>query len=259
MSRSLVTLLALATLSAAAYAQSPDPASQPSYNQQAPAPIVHSYSDQAGPYGAPYGARNRQGQIAETAPVQGVWVRSEPRNAVQTVSTENGGAELRVLSGRVNVNVHHPADHARIVVDMNGGQVYLLKDGLYTFNGDSNTVRVLHGEAEAYVGTQTAGVKPVKIKEFHQLAFTSSTQIRSVDAYPNELTADLLPEHHDGEGFQAYGGYGPYGDGFYGYPYYGYGYGYGYPYGFYPGIGIGFGGYGGFGGFRGGYGGGFRR
>ena len=135
------------------------------------------------------------------------------------------------------------------------------KDGLYTFNADTNTVRVLRGEADAYVGAADANAKPVKVKEDHQFSLVAGTKPVEVD--PRQMTADLLPGGAAGRGFgEARAvGYGPYGDGFYeGYPYPAYpymAYGWGYPWGFgYPyGFGVGFGYYGGFrGGFRGGFG-----
>jgi hypothetical protein len=222
---------------------------------------------------SPVERRRRQSQsesaVVDSQPVMGVWLRSRTQSVVKTVSTTPRGTEIRVEHGVLNVNVHQPADHAEILVDLPGGQTSLLKDGLYTFNADTNTLRVLHGEAAAYVGAGQAG-KPVKVKEGHQLAFVASTQpIKPVEAYPYELTADLLPMGGNGDGGGG-NGYADYSgdDGPYAYPGYGFAGGYGYPYGygFYPygyypyGYGIGIGYYGGFrGGFRGGYRGGFRR
>ncbi len=42
--------------------------------------------------------------------------------------------------------------NSELLVDLPGGQVSLLKDGFYTFNADTQTVRVLKGEADAYPG-----------------------------------------------------------------------------------------------------------
>ena len=190
---------------------------------------------------------------------------------MSTISATPQRTEIRLDRGRLNVNVHQPAQHAEILVDLPGGQVSLFKDGLYTFNADTNTVRVLHGEAAAYPGPIAANSseKAIKVKEDHQLALVPSAgggkgEFKTVEAYPYELTADLLPMTNHGDpafagrgyadgyygDYPAYGPY-PYYAGFYGYPGY---YGYGYPFAY----GIGFGYYGGF---HGGYGirGGFRR
>jgi hypothetical protein len=185
---------------------------------------------------------------------------------VREISAGADTTELRVERGLANINVHHAAQGAQILVDLPGGQLSLLKDGLYTFNAASNTARVLKGEAKAFPSTN-ASAKAVKVKEDHAVTF-GALQLHSVEFYPAAARADLLPAYGYGEGeghgpYYSYGPYyGPYGDGFYGYgyPYYAYGWGYpyygwGYPYyGWgYPGFGIGFGYYGGFGGFRGGF------
>ena len=153
------------------------------------------------------------------------------------------------------MQVHHSAEHSAILVDLPGGQVSLLKDGLYTFNAESNTVRVLGGEAEIEKGSNG---KPIKIKEDHQLSFAAGPgNLKSVDADPEELRADLIQSPR-GEGYGngymgGYGdGYAPYPYGYAAYPYWGY------PY-YYPYVGFGFGYWGGGGFYRGGYRGGFGR
>ena len=76
----------------------------------------------------------------------------------KTVSADAKGTEMRITHGVANVSVHHPENKdARILVDLPGGQTALLKDGLYTFNADTNTVRVLKGEADAYPGAAENG------------------------------------------------------------------------------------------------------
>jgi hypothetical protein len=194
--------------------------------------------------------------IINSHPIPGVAVRStEPS---QTVSADAKGAEIRIAHGIANVSVHHPGKNIRILVDLPGGQTALLKDGLYTFNAESNIVRVLKGEADAYPGSALDGIR---VKEDHQFNFgvtvsAAAKNNRAFESSRQELMADYLPPNNgDGSPRPGYG-YGPYGDGFYGYPlaygYYPYSF---YPYGFYPSFGLGFGYYGDFGG---GFGGGFR-
>jgi hypothetical protein len=189
-------------------------------------------------------------------------------SSVRAIAVDPNHTEIRVEHGIANISVHGPEHGAEILVDLPGGQTGLLKDGLYTFNADTNTVRVLKGEADAYL-TANTNAKPIKVKEDHSVTF-SGPAARSVEFAPLQARADLVPNvggpSSDGPQRYGYYNYGPYGDGFYGgyYPYYA---GWGYPYGWggwgYPfGYGFGFGGFygGGFygGGFRGGYGGGFR-
>ena len=259
---SVLAAVAAANAQSATGPQTADP--------QQPAPIVRRYV--ANQY-APMHPYRSQDQVVESQPVAGVWLRSESSSALKTITATPQHTEIRLDRGRLNVSVHHPAQHAEILVDLPGGQVSLFKDGLYTFNADTNTIRVLRGEAAAYPGpiATNSNSKPIKIKEDHQLSLVVATdakplEIRSVESYPYELTADLLPFNNDDRGYgdrgysdgYEYGdGYPPYYAGAYGYPgfYPGY-YGYGYPYD----IGLGFGYYGGFGGGHyGGFRGGFRR
>jgi hypothetical protein len=277
MPRYTAILLAMATLAvpaAVCSAQSAEPAG-PSANitQSQPAPIEraypvtnngnHSYADESVAL-APGQALSTADHISSAEPVQGVFLRVGQNSAVREVSANAERAELRVEHGVANLNVHDPAHDMLILVDLPGGQTQVLKNGLYTFNANTNTVRVLHGEAEAFPGSAPVA-KPIKIKEEHELVF-SGTDIRPNEFPPEEASADLIPVPGggaDSDHSRAHG-YGPYGDGFYGYPYspyyaYDYPYGWwGYPYGWYGypwGIGLGFGYYGGFHGY---HGGGFR-
>lgn len=274
MPRTFALLLALATLSAtAATAQSTQapstyapeaygagPATPSNFTQAQAAPIERAPA-QPGPQTAP---RPHAGSTA-TQPIPGVWLRVAPNGSVQTVSSGTDSVELRVERGRANISVDHPAENTQILVDLPGGQTALLKDGLYTFNAETNTLRVLKGEADAFPGNAD---RAVHVREDQEMAF--GAQARARDVGPAQLRADLLPGgigegRGDGRGYAR----GPYGDGFYGRPYYAYPYygwpyyaygpwGYGYPFGF----GIGFGYYARpYWGIRGGYYGyrGFRR
>jgi hypothetical protein len=241
----------------------------------APAPPPTNYiQEQAAPVQRSVPNNYRSGRLTNGQPLEttdgmataqavpGVLVRVGPNTALRTVSADANGTELRLEHGLANIRVYHPADGAQILVDLPGGQAALVKDGVYTFNADSNTIRVFKGEARAYTHQMNATDKGIKVKENHAVSF-GSTPIRSVENDPNQARADLLPVPN----YARYRG-NSYGDGYYGYPYDGYGYGFGwgpydywgwgYPYwggyGFYGGYGF-RGGYGG-GGFRGGYGGG---
>lgn len=234
----------------AAQAQYPDMGAPPAQN----APIA------GGPMDRAYRGVPRS---FEVDPAPGVTVRSDLRNGTRTQSSAGGATEIHVLKGRADVIVRHPEDGSEILVDLPGGQVALIKDGFYTFNADTDTVRVLNGEAVAYTGAADTS-RGTKVKETQQLVF-GAARLKAVDADRRELSADLVAGDEPGgdEGYGARGGYGFYGGGYpyfggggFGYPFaYGFApYGYGYPFG----LGLGFGYYGGFGGYYGGFGG-FRR
>lgn len=197
--------------------------------------------------------------VASAQPAAGIYLRVAPNSAVRAVSLDPQRAEFKVERGLINLSVHDPAKNQLVLVDLPGGQVQALKNGFYSFNAATNTVRVLKGEADAFVVANT-GAKPIKVKEDHSVTFpaaaTAVAKVRSVEFYPYEARTDIIPNpgayarSTDGPQYGSgyYPGYGFYG---YGYPYYAWDYpyyGYGYPFGF----GLGFGFYGG--GF---YGGGF--
>ena len=289
--------LALATLSATALtatcvAQAAYPAgpgsssprsSNPSYMQTQPAPIQRARSAATAPNnyskenealasGQTLTARN---SAVGSQPTQGVYLRVGDKSSVKAVSITPERTEFRVERGIANIVIDHPEQGSEIFVDLPGGQIALIKDGLYTFNANTNTGRVLHGEAEAYPGAtpaeqpnQKPSEKPIKVKQNHEVIF-SGPKVKSVGFQPYQARADMIPfvnyasqggqGYGGGQGYEGGGGYGaaPYGDGFYGNPYFASGYpglwgdpywAYGYPFG----LGLGFG-YGGWGG--GGYGG----
>ena len=268
MFKSLTLVSLLATFTAAS-AQSPNAPEQDTAATSQPAPIIRRYQSNGT---AMHRLHREQAQITESQPTPGIWLRSESTSTVTTVSATPQRTEIRLDHGRLNVNIHQPSQHSEILIDLPGGQTSLLKDGLYTFNADTNTLRVLRGEAAAWPGpiTASADTKAIKVKEDHQLSLIAATagrpsEMKSVEAYPYELIADLLPLGNSGDRAYADGEYVagyerdypryerpyPYFASAWGYPGY---YGYGYPFAY----GIGFRYYGGF---RGGYGyrGGFRR
>jgi len=267
MPRFTVLLLALATLAATAAAQAPDPASS---TQSQAAPIERHYSAPSystPSYGGPHAAE--PAAITSSQPAPGVLLRTDNPGAVQTVAADAKHTELRVEHGRATISVHDPAADMLILVDLPGGQTQLLKNGLYIFNADTNTVHVFRGEADAFPGSGTSvAAEPIKVKEDHQIVFAGDKS-HATYSDPYYARKDYLPPGPPPNGNPEPGayppppayGYAPYGDGYYGYPYNAYGYpywGWGYPY-----VGLGWGWGGGFyrgygGGFRGGFGGGFR-
>jgi hypothetical protein len=242
---------------------------------QAPAPIERAYAPQAPT--APAAPQAPTGpatltvaqplatttNTATAQPAPGIFVRAGQNTTVRAISLDPTHTELRVEAGLANISIHHPEHASEILIDLPGGRTALLKDGLYTFNATTNTIRVLKGEADAFPngGASTITAKPLKVKEDHAVAFTGAN-LRSVEFGPLQARADLIPATNapaPGYGGYRYGDGYPYGYSFYGgYPYYSYGYGYPYGYYGYPyGFGLGFGYIGGFGGGYG-FGGGFR-
>lgn len=289
MPRHTALLFAMATLSATAavsLAQTASPAvpSSSTVNSQTmqaqPAPIERAAvtATDKTTYTKPLTTGQTIAPGTDTANAQatsGIFLRVGKNSSVNAVSVTPENTELRVTQGVANISVHLPVAHAQILVDLPGGQTALVKDGFYTFNAETNTIRVLKGEAFAYPGNNQ---KSIKIKEDHALVF-GSPHTKAFEFDPFEARADLIPydlppgssagsgtaNYTDDGGDYGYGGgYAGYGGG-YGFPYGGFGFGsfYDSPYGYYPfGLGLyGLGFYGGGfygGGYGGYYGGGYR-
>jgi hypothetical protein len=272
MPRQMLAILAAATLSAvsavsaAQTAEQSGPTNSNSVQTEA-APVEHAYPNQnsyPGGQAPPAGPAMNQGaqfvpppvnmpMNTTSEPVAGVLLRVTPQSNVQQVTSDGQKFELRVDRGVANVDVHDPGKDKVILVDLPSGQTQLLKNGLYTFNATTETVRVLKGEALAFPKNAVADAKPLKVKEDHKVSF-GAMDVKSRDFDPYEASMDVLPgpEGPQGDGVGVAYGYddGPYDY----YPYYAYGWGDGfYPYGFYPGFGFAYYG-GGFRGYRGGYG-----
>jgi hypothetical protein len=246
-------------------------AQTPDGTQAQPAPIVRSVPSPSTPPATlarytSYTTTLAAGQVlspttgvASAQPDAGIYLRVAPNSSVRAVSTGPLRAEFKVERGLVNLSVHDPVKGQLLLVDLPGGQVQPLKNGFYTFNAATDTVRVLKGEADAFSGTDST-VKPLKVKEDHAVTFSgiqNAGKLRSIQFYPFDARTDIIPapadyaRASDGPRYGYPGYYGFYGEGYPYYPYYAWGspYGWGYPYGF----GLGFGYFGG--GF---YGGGFR-
>ncbi len=274
------TLSAVGAVCAAQTAGQSGPANSTSMQTEA-APVEHAYADhnnlRAGERPltevtiAPHEEIVPGSGEAQANPTPGVILRVGMHSAVREVTSDEAKLELRVERGVANINVHDPAKGKLILVDLPGGQTQLLKNGLYTFNAETNTARVLKGEALAFRPDAAPDAKPLKVKEYHKFVF-NGTDVKTHEFVPYEASVDLLPGPEGpnaegaarGYGYGAYGyghAYGAYGDGFYGSPYWAYP-GWGSPfyplgYGFSPyGVGLGFTYYGGFHGYHGGYHGG---
>lgn len=266
----LLLALTLTTVTSAAFAQNDDQQSGQMNNppmQSQAAPIERAPENP--PDGPPpnpneinaFPVKLTPGQVlqghrgsASAIAAPGVFLRVGRGSDVRAITLTNENTELKVERGVANISVHSAIKHAQILIDLPGGQTNLIKDGFYTFNANTNTVRVLKGEAYAYPGTGNMQAKPIKIKENHAVIF-NGPDIRSFEFDPFEARADLIPYTRTEGQNPGPGYYGPYA----GYPYYDYGYPYywGLYYPYYFGFGWGGGYYGGWGGgYRGGWGGG---
>jgi hypothetical protein len=227
---------------------------------------------------------------AEILLTPGVFLRVDSNSMVKMVSPNLTHTEIALESGRAQVEADQIYSENTILIDQKNGQTQILKNGLYEFNADNNTMRTFDGKAAVYPGNDLqSDIKPVDVKGGRQLVLTgeavkpqSFDKDRSEDElykwgslrsqYLGEANVDLAAQYagyggaftpgwYWDSGLYGYnwlpGGYDPYfspfGFGFYS-PYYLYGGGFVYGRGYW-GRGYGFtgvrGGWGGHGGFVG--------
>jgi hypothetical protein len=288
-------LLSLATLFAPAFGQSANQARPGTLNyvegqasidgRQVSPQSVGSAELQPGQYLATADGK------AEILLTPGVFLRLDNNSTVKMIKPDLTHTEVSIERGRASVEADQLLPQNLILIDQKNGQTQLLKNGLYEFNAENNTVRTFEGKAAVFPGNDMqSNVKPVDVKGGRQLALNGEPvkpqgfdKNRSQDdlykwsslrsQYLGEANVDLAAQYAGYGGafnpgwywdssLYAYdwlpGGwdpfFSPFGYGFYS-PYYLYGGGFVYGRGFY-GRGYGYrGGYG-FSGVHGGYRGG---
>jgi hypothetical protein len=118
----------------------------------------------------------------------GVFLRMGNNSIVQMVSPDLNHTEVKLDQGQANVEVDQIYPQNIILIDLKNGQTQLLQNGLYTFDANSNTVRVFDGKAEVYPGQDLqANVKSIGVKGGHQIVLTGEpTKPQSFDKNSSE-------------------------------------------------------------------------
>jgi hypothetical protein len=171
----VLLLLSLATLFAPAFGQSANPARPGSLNyiegqasidgRQVSARSVGTAELEPGQYLA-----TAEGK-AEILLTPGVFLRLDNNSTVKMISPDLTHTEVLLDRGRASVEADQLYPQNRILIDQKGGQTQLIKNGLYEFNADNNTVRTFDGKAAVYRGDNLqSDVKPIDVKGGRQLA-----------------------------------------------------------------------------------------
>src|SRR3984885_726933 len=170
-----LVLLSLATLFAPAFGQSANPARPGTLNyiegqasidgRQVSSRSVGTAELEPGQYLA---TANGKVEILLTP---GVFLRLDNNSTVKMISPNLTHTEVLLDRGRATVEADQIYPQNTILIDQKGGQTQLLKNGLYEFNADNNTVRTFDGKAAVYPGNNLqSNVKPVDLKGGRQLA-----------------------------------------------------------------------------------------
>jgi hypothetical protein len=158
---------------------------------------------------------------AEMLLTPGVFLRLGKNSTVKMIKPDLTHTEVSVEQGRVEVEADQLYPQNMILIDQKGGQTQILKNGLYEFNADANTVRTFDGKAAVYPGTNLeSNVKPVDVKGGKQITLVGEAvkpvsfnkdkaQVERDDLYRwSELRSQYLGEANIDLAAQ-YAGYGP--------------------------------------------------
>ncbi len=148
----------------------------------------------------------------------GVFLRLDKNSTVKMISPDLTHTEVALERGRAELEADQLYPQNRILIDQKGGQTQILKNGLYEFNADNNTMRTFDGKAAVYPGDNLqSNVKPVDVKGGHQLALTGEA-VKPVGFDKDRSQDDLyrwssLRSQYLGEAnvnlAAQYAGYGP--------------------------------------------------
>ncbi len=273
-----IFLLSMATLLAPAFGQNANPAQPGTLNYVEGQASIEGHQISAKSVGTTVLAPGQylatgNGRV-EVLLTPGVFLRVDDNSTIRMVSPNLTHTEVSLESGRAQVEADQIYEQNTILIDQKNGQTQILKNGLYEFNAENNTVRTFDGKAAVYPGSDLASdIKPVDVKGGRLLAMTGEA-VKPVSfdknaqddfykwsslraQYLGQANVDLAGQYAGYNGFApgwywdqalyAYdwlpGGYGPYwspfGFGFYS-PYYLYGGGFVYGRGYWGGRGYGF-------------------
>ncbi len=157
----------------------------------------------------------------------GVFLRLDKNSTVKMITPDLTHTEVALERGRAEVEADQLYPQNRILINQKGGQTQILKNGLYEFNADNNTVRTFDGKAAVYPGDNLqSNVKPIDVKGGHQLALTGEAvkpvgfdKDRSQDdlyrwsslrsQYLGEASVDLAAQYAGYGPAYGYGGFAP--------------------------------------------------
>jgi hypothetical protein len=157
----------------------------------------------------------------------GIFLRIDTDSTVKMISPDLTHTEVAIEHGRAEVEADQLYQQNRILIDLDGDQTQILKNGLYEFDADSNTARTFDGRLAVYPGNNLPdGTKPVEVKSRHQLVLAGDnikpagfnkdrtedelyrwSELRS--QYLGEANVDLAAQYANYGPAYGYGGFAP--------------------------------------------------
>jgi hypothetical protein len=80
----------------------------------------------------------------------GIFLRLDKNSTVKMISPDLTHTDVALGRGRAEVEADQHYSQIRILINLRGGQAEILKNGLYEFYADSNTVRTFDSKAVTY-------------------------------------------------------------------------------------------------------------
>jgi hypothetical protein len=119
---------------------------------------------------------NTQAGKVEVLLVPGTFLRVADNSAVKMVNAGLANTEVEIDKGRAMVEATDINKNNDIRVDVNGVTTKILKNGLYDFDADHNTIRVFKGKAEVVVND-----KKIDLGKERELVLNANTKPKAED------------------------------------------------------------------------------
>jgi hypothetical protein len=121
----------------------------------------------------------------------GIFLRLDDNSTVKMIQPDLTHTEVSLEQGRAQVEADQIYPQNTILIDQKNGQTQILKNGLYEFNADNNTVRTFDGEARVFPGSDLhSNVKPITLKGDRQITLTGEA-VKTVKFDKNSSQDDL--------------------------------------------------------------------
>jgi len=119
----------------------------------------------------------------------GVFLRLDENSAVRMVSPNLLNTQVELDRGRANIEVDEIHLGNNLQVEHAGFTTRLLKNGLYAFDADKNTVLVFKGEAELLRSSNIQ--KPLKLKSGREVTLAAGDSLKAV-SFDRDQAQDAL-------------------------------------------------------------------
>jgi hypothetical protein len=128
---------------------------------------------------------------AELLLTPGIFLRLDDNSTVKMIQPDLTHTEVSLERGHAQVEADQLYPQNTILIDQKNGQTQIVKNGLYDFNADNNTVRTFNGQALVFPGSdRQSNVKPIEVKGDRQITLAGEA-VKTVKFDKNSSEDDL--------------------------------------------------------------------